>query len=379
MKTKIMYLIKFVLIRTIGLFTKIKIKQVLFLSEVRDEIGGNLLCMDNAISGKEFNKKYYLKDRRKHKRGLKEIIMEMKLICSSEYVLLDDFCPLISLMHVKKNQKIIQLWHGPGAFKTMGLSRNDKKPSKIKKLLTHRNYTKAIVTSDEIKWCYRDAFNMDINNIKSVGFPRTDMFFDKKYIKETRDKLLKKYPQFKGKKIITFAPTYRGVSLAKSYYDYKELDIDKIYKDLNEDYVFIVKLHPGLMDFESKEIFFKSLKKYPDFYYDFTSYRDINDLLLITDILITDYSSVVFDYLLVDKPIVYFTYDLDEYENNRGLYYPFKDYVYGSIAKDSNQLIKAIKKEDMMEAKRKKFRDKFMKSCDGHSTKRTYDMIFKNK
>ena len=302
----------------------------------------------------------------------------MILICSSKYILLDDFCPFISFMRVKKNQEVVQLWHGPGAFKTMGLSRNDKKPSKLKKLLTHRNYTKAIVTSDEIKWCYRDAFNMDINDIKSVGFPRTDIFFDKNYIKSTKEKLLKKYHQIKGKKVIMFAPTYRGVSLAKSYYDYSKLDIDKIYKELNKDYIFIVKMHPGLMDYANKKKFFDSLKKYPDFYCDFTSYRDINDLLLITDVLITDYSSVIFDYLLVNKPIVYFTYDLDEYEDNRGLYYPFEEYVYGSIAKNSNELIKAIKKEDMMLDKRKSFNKKFMESCDGKSTQKTYNMIFKN-
>ena len=377
MKEKVMYLIKLVLIRIIGVFTKLRENQVLFLSEVRDEIGGNLLMMDNIISNKIYDKKYYLKDRRKHKRGFGEIVNEMKLICSSKYILLDDFCPFISFMHVKKNQEVVQLWHGPGAFKTMGLSRNDKKPSKLKKLLTHRNYTKAIVTSDEIRWCYRDAFNMDINNIKSVGFPRTDIFFDSKYKKSTKNMLLKKYPQFKGKKIIMFAPTYRGPSLNKSYYDYSQLDIDKIYEKLNKEYIFVVKMHPGLMDFDNKERFFDSLKKYPDFYYDFTSYRDINDLLLITDVLVTDYSSVIFDYLLVDKPIVYFTYDLDEYENNRGLYYPFNDYVYGLIAKNSDELIKSIKKEDMMSDKRSEFNKKFMESCDGNSTKKTYDMIFK--
>ena len=121
------------------------------------------------------------------------------------------------------------------------------------------------------------------------------------------------------------------------------------------------------------------LSKYKDFYYDFSSYRDINDLLMITDVLITDYSSVIFDYALLDKPVVYFTYDLELYENDRGLYYDFKDYVYGSVSKNSKELVKAIKDGKMMNDKRKVFMKKFMDACDGHSTEKTFKLVFEDK
>ena len=118
------------------------------------------------------------------------------------------------------------------------------------------------------------------------------------------------------------------------------------------------------------------LSDYKDFYYDFSSYRDINDLLMITDVLITDYSSVIFDYALLNKPVVYFTYDLELYENDRGLYYEFKDYVYGSVSKNSKELVKAIKDGKMMNDKRKAFMKKFMEACDGKSTEKTFKLIF---
>ena len=373
----IRYVVKLILIRIVGAFSEVKKGRVLILSEVRKQLGGNLLMMDNAIDPKKYDKVYYLKESRQTKTKFKEKIKEYKLLCTSEYILLDDFSSCVSFMKPKEGQKIIQLWHGPGAYKKFGLSRNDKHPNFIMKYLTHRNYSKAIVTSDEIRWCYAEGFGMDINNVIACGYPRTDIFFDKKYVNEKRKELFEKYPDFKGKKVIMFAPTYRGIKLPESYYDYDQLDVDKIYKKLNKDYVFVVKWHPGLIVDKKREEFNEKIKKYPKFYYDFTSYRDINDLLLITDVLVTDYSSVIFDYLLVNKPIVYFTYDKDEYGKDRGLYYPFEDYVYGEVALNSDELIDSIKKDNMMEDKRKEFNKKFMIACDGKATKKTYDMIFK--
>ncbi len=377
MKLKIGYLISFILIRIIGIFSKINKGQVLFLSETRNELGGNLEKMNEIVSAEKYNKKYYLKDKTKLKITIKDKIKMYKLISTSEYILLDDFCTVISFMRLKKNQQVIQLWHGPGAYKKFGLSRQDKNPGKLKRFLTHRNYTNAIVTSEDVRWCYAEGFGMPKEKVLATGYPRTDIFFDNKYIEKTKKELYKKYPDFKNKKVITFAPTYRGVSLNKSYYDYDKLDLDKIYKELHNEYIFIVKLHPGLKNSPEKEKFEKDLKKHSDFYYDLTSYRDINDILLITDVLITDYSSVIFDYLLVNKPIVYFTYDLDKYENDRGVYYPFNDYIYGEISKNTSELIKAIKKENMMYDQREKFNNKFMSACDGNSTKKTYEAFFK--
>lgn len=376
-KRYVHYLKNLLVIRTIGLFTKIKKNRVLFLSDVREKLGGNLEMMDNYIQDDKYEKVYCLKKSRQEKVGFKKQLKKMYLICTSEYILLDDFCSLISFMKVKKGQKVCQLWHGPGAFKKFGIGRKDKKLGRITKYLTHRNYTDAIVTSKEIKWCYANAFGMSEDDVHVVGFPRTDMFFDEKYKKNTRESLYQEYPQFKNKKVIMFAPTYRGVSLPKSFYDYSKLELEKIRKKLGKDYVFVIKMHPGLAENEERTMFEKELEKHPDFYYNFTHYRDINDLLLITDILITDYSSVIFDYLLVDKPIIYFAYDLEEYEEGRGLYFPFKDYVYGEIAKTSDELITAIKKENMCLDTRKKFKKQFMLACDGKSTKKTYDVIFK--
>ena len=85
------------------------------------------------------------------------------------------------------------------------------------------------------------------------------------------------------------------------------------------------------------------------------------------------------DGTMVGYVMVIYDYDLEEYESDRGLYYPFNDYVYGSVAKNSLELATSIKEAKMMRKERKEFKDKFMSSCDGNSTKKTYEFIFKDK
>lgn len=379
MKSKTKRKIKFHLVRGLNFFFMIiplKKNKVLFLSDQRDVLGGNLKCLYDSVDKEKYNKVLILKANNLTKRSKKDVIKLLYHITTSKYILLDDWNKTICMITRRKKQEIVQLWHGPGAFKTFGFSRVDRS-KKINKYTMHRNYTKAIVTSDKIRWCYAEGFGMDILNVRATGFPRTDCFFDEKYVSNIKKSFYDEYKEFKNKKIILFAPTYRGVNLAKATYDFDKIDFDKMYNELKDDYILIVKWHPAIYDKIKLGKIKVDYSKYKDFIYDFSDKRDINDILLITDVLITDYSSVIFDYFLLDKPVIYYTYDLEEYKKERGLYYPFEDYVYGEITKNTNELIKAIKNPKMDEDKRDRFNDLFMEACDGKSTEKTYDYIFK--
>jgi len=320
----------------------------------------------------------FIADRR-IKRTLKEKISLIYNLSVSGYILLDDFCRYTSYIRVRKNQELVQLWHGPGAFKKFGHSRA-KSGGDLVNTSVHpgyKRYTKAIVSGEDIRWCYAEAFHISLDKVGATGFPRTDMFFNKKTMKEKRENLLKRYPFLKNKKVILFAPTYRGIKVKDADYDFDKIDLEMLYNQLKNEYVFLFKWHPALYNNLTNGI--KKgfdFRKYKNFYYDLSEERDINDLLLVSDVLITDYSSVIFDWAFLDKPIVYFTYDLEKYEKGRGLYFPFQEYIYGSVATSSSELIKAIKKEDLCEKKRKQFKDKFLNACDGKSTKKTYQWIF---
>ncbi len=366
-----------IVLRIVQLFTKVKNNRVLFLSDVRDHLDGNLKFIYDELDENKCEKILCFKKDRKEKRKLSDSIKVVKYLTTSKYIMLDDYSRLITLLKPKKGQEICQLWHGPGAFKKFGYSRTD---NKIDKYSSHKNYTKVCVTSEEIRGCYAEGFGVDIENVKATGMARMDVLFDEEYKKQKREELCEKYPYLKGKKVILFAPTYRGNSLSNAYYDFEKLDLDKIYKKFkDENYVFIFKWHPGLyykMNKEGNKPY--DFDKYKDFFYDLSDIRDVNDFLIITDVLITDYSSIIFDYAILNKPIVYFTYDLDEYNSDRGLYYDFSEYVYGKVAVDTDELIEAISSHELMVDKRKKFIDKFLKSCDGHAVENTCKWIFED-
>lgn len=374
--------ITYITSRIICIFTKLDENKVVFLSDVRNVLGGNLKSVYEELE-RTTNMELILefKEDRRVKRGVKGFIKLIKNLSTAKYILLDDYSRNINLIKIRKGQEVVQLWHGPGAFKKFGYSRPGQE--KYKKLLVagHKNYTKAIVTAEDIRWCYAEGFGMNIEKIKATGFPRTDLFFDDKYITSVKEDIYKSYPELKNKKVIMFAPTYRGDSTRIAYYDWDKLDLDKIYNELKDEYIFVFKWHPAVYNNIKNGLYEGyNLEKYKGFFMDLSDNRDINDLLFVTDILITDYSSVIFDYALLNKPIIYYTYDLEDYENGRGLYYDFKDYVYGDVTKNTEELIKAIKVENMQEEKRDKFMKKFMNACNGNATKKTIEWIFgKNK
>lgn len=345
---------------------KLNEKRVLFLSDSRDHISGNFEYIYNYLkeNNPDYELKTHLKKSLKTKRKFKEKILLLKDIASSKYILVDDFYPLIYPLKIRKDAKLIQVWHAMGAFKTVGYSRNKSKEGYKSSSLTHKNYTDTIVSSENIRKNYAEAFGIDIEKVHPYGVPRTDIFYSDKYKRDIRKQLYQKYPQFKNKKVILFAPTFRGNGQKTAYYDYSLIDFNLIKKKFSKDYVFLVKMHPFIkklpdIDFENDK-----------FYYNLSNEREINDLLFITDILITDYSSVIFEYSFFKKPVIFYIPDYENYDGSRGFYYPFSKYTYGDIAKNNKELINSIKNGKVNKKKLQEFFDYFCGSCDGKSTER---------
>lgn len=345
---------------------KLNEKRVLFLSDSRDHISGNFEYIYNYLkeNNPDYELKTHLKKSLKTKRKFKEKILLLKDIASSKYILVDDFYPLIYPLKIRKDAKLIQVWHAMGAFKTVGYSRNKSKEGYKSSSLTHKNYTDTIVSSENIRKNYAEAFGIDIEKVHPYGVPRTDIFYSDKYKRDIRKQLYQKYPQFKNKKVILFAPTFRGNGQKTAYYDYSLIDFNLIKRKFSKDYVFLVKMHPFIkklpdIDFEND-----------DFYYNLSNEREINDLLFITDILITDYSSVIFEYSFFKKPVIFYIPDYENYDGSRGFYYPFSKYTYGDIAKNNKELINLIENSKVNKKKLQEFFDYFCGACDGKSTER---------
>lgn len=359
----------FIYNRILGCFLYLKKDKIIFVSESHHELDGNLKAIFDALSDSNLELKVHMASEKFNLNGKLRLWNDLT---SAKYILLDDFYSLISSLHVRKNQEIIQLWHGAGAYKKFGYSRRNTGDSSVIKFHRgYKKYTKVIVSSEYVRPYYAEAFGVDLDKIYATGCPRTDILYSE-YNEKVKSKVIQEFPQFKEKKIVLFAPTYRGSRVADAYYDFDKADIDEVIRQLGEDYIVAVRWHRALDDNIKKG---RVIAKYCNHAIDVSEYEDVNDLLIAADVLVTDYSSIIFDYALLNKPIVYFTYDEESYAYNRGLYESFDNYVYGAVAKNRDELIRAIKNEYLDIDKRKEFINKFMSSCDGDATERTINLI----
>ena len=350
--------------------------KAMFISDVRGENGGNLLCVYDAL-GEEYEKATYFKADRRLWSSPGEFFRLVYHITTAEVIFLEDYFRYTSYYKVRDGQKICQLWHGAGAFKKFGYSRIEGN-ERIRIHKGYRKYTHVITSAQAINHCYMEAFGVGEDNVLATGIPRTDMFFDSAYVESARERLNRAYPALRDKKIILFAPTYRGLRADDAGYDFSQVPVQELYEALHQDYVWVVKWHPALYNnIANGKVQAPDFRRYPDFFLDLSAEREINDILTITDVLITDYSSVIFDYYLTGGRVILYPYDYDTYYNGRSFYYDYEDYLYGPMVKTPEALIQAIQHPIEGEQEiRDRFGKKYMEACDGQATRRVVDWVF---
>lgn len=349
----------------------LKQSKVIFASDSRTELSGNFIYVYEEMLKKNLPLDYHfmLKKGVGEKKEIKELINLAYHLATSKFILLDDFYPMIYPLRIRKNAELIQLWHAVGAFKTFGFSRVGRPGGPSPKSINHRNYTKAIVSSKHVAKHYAEGFGIDEEKVIPTGIPRTDIFFDENYKSEVRERLYQEYPFLKEKKVITFAPTFRGNGQQSAHYPIEVLDLDRLYRELRDEYIFIFKIHP----FVKNDI--NIPYQYRDFFYDFSSYREINDLLFVTDILITDYSSTCFEFALLNRPMIFFAFDIEEYVQKRDFYYEYSSFIPGPLVKNTEKLIETINNKDFKMEKIDPFVHYFFDDHDGKSSERVVDQL----
>lgn len=280
----------------------------------------------------------------------------------------------------RKNSRLVQVWHGCGAFKKWGYSTKDSswglENEFFKKYNVHKTYTDIITSSENVNEIYAEAFDSDIDKVKALGVARTDVFFNKEFIESKTAEVRAKFKIADDKKILLWAPTYRGDSLQKSHNEIT-LDLEKMYRELKDDYVLLIKLHPHLVKGFNANTFAPdymkgfAVKPHPSY--------PIENLLCAADIVISDYSSLIFEYSLLERPMIFFAYDLEEYDASRSFYYEYRSFVPGPITKDTDGIINEVKKAESYfdPSEFISFRNKFMSACDGNSAKRILDEMIK--
>ncbi|MDM5299629.1 CDP-glycerol glycerophosphotransferase family protein [Bacillus pumilus] len=366
-----MKLVMFQILYQLCCVLPIKQKKITFASDSRTDLSGNFDFVYRELLHREekFVFHFFLKESINTKKSIMEYIRMAYHFATSRHILIDDFYPNIYPLKIRKSADLVQLWHAVGAFKTFGYSRIGLPGGPSPTSKNHKNYTKVIVSSDHIRKHYAEGFGVDIENVIPTGIPRTDFFFDEVKKEEVRLRLYEEYAFLKGKKVILFAPTFRGNGQQSAHYPFEVLNYDQIYQELNDDYIFLFKIHP----FVKNEI--NIPYQYSEFFYDFSDFREINELLLIADVLVTDYSSVCFEFALLQKPMIFFSYDVDEYIRTRDFYYEYFSFIPGPLAKTCNELVSIIKNNHYEFEKLDSFVHYFFDELDGKSSERVVNAI----
>lgn len=288
-------------------------------------------------------------------------------------------------IYPKENQIYVQCWHGT-PLKKLGydITKGDNVLNSIEEIRFKYKVDaakfKAILSPSRFaSEKFISAWNLKAigkeNCVIEQGYPRNDKLF---HADEADRQRVRKALGIEGvnKKIIFYAPTWRDNQHDSTIgYTYKtEVDFDKLKEALGDEYIILFRAHylvANSFDFE----------KYSGFVYDVSSYDDINDLYIVSDLLITDYSSVFFDYANLRRPMLFYMYDFDAYKNEMRDFYFDIDELPGPIVKDEDSLIEAIRGLDRyMLAYGEKyiaFHNKFNYLDDGHASARVVDAVMR--
>ncbi|WP_412487048.1 teichoic acid ribitol-phosphate polymerase TarL [Staphylococcus xylosus] len=350
---------------------------VLFTSDSRAEMSGNFEYVYNEMLRQNLDDKYKIhalfKFNISARRNFIDKFKFPYLLGKADYIFVDDFHPLLYKVKFRKSQEIIQVWHAVGAFKTVGFSRAGKKGGPFFNSVNHRNYTKAFVSSETDIPFYGEAFGIKEQNIIPTGVPRTDILFDEAYEQQVTAEMEAALPIIKDKKVILFAPTFRGNGHHTAHYPFFKIDFARFARYCRENNaVVLFKMHPFVKNRLNIP------RAYEQYFVDVSDFREVNDILFVTDILISDYSSLVYEFAVFKRPMIFYAFDLEDYITSRDFYEPYETFVPGKIVESFNDLITALDNKDFEVDKVEPFLDKHFKYQDGRSSERLVRNVFGN-
>ena len=305
---------------------------------------------------------------RSYYAACRELVRE---VATARAVFLADASDIISCLPLREGTDVVQLWHACGAFKKWGMGTAELKfggsRSEITRHPGYGNLSLVTVSSSEVEWAYREAMALEDvpETVRALGVSRTDTFFDPAFLAEARRAVEELMPAARGKRIVLYAPTFRGHVHDAMGPD--ALDIPLMRHILGDDHVLLVKHHP----------FVKKPPTIPgqcrDFAFDVGDRLATPVLLAVADALVTDYSSVAFEYSLFNRPMAFFAYDLDDYNDWRGFFYDYDEMTPGPVVTQTVELagwLRDVADGGFDDAEVAAFRERFMRACDGHATER---------
>ncbi|TDC80347.1 CDP-glycerol glycerophosphotransferase family protein [Streptomyces hainanensis] len=276
----------------------------------------------------------------------------------------------------RTDQMFVQTWHGT-PLKKMGadlLGTSKANPAYIATLPDRFSQFDYLVSPNAFTTpIMRSAFGFP-NEILEYGYPRNDVFY-REDREEVAARVRKALRLPEGKKVLLYTPTWRDdqrFGTGKKFKLDLQLDLEELERRLGDDHVLLFRKHPKMLN--------NITGARDGFVRDVASYAEISDLYLVSDVLITDYSSSMFDFAHTGRPILFFTYDLEHYRDDlRGFYFDFTGTSPGPLVRTNGELIDAIRTVDVVHKEHADryaaFVDKFCEPADGRSTARVVDKM----
>ena len=353
----------------------VKKNKIVFLEVRMNELTDSFTSVYEAlIKNKGFSVTcvYLLEGMADRKTVREHCLKAIDELADAAVIFVNDSSYLLGCLPLRKETTVVQLWHACGAFKKFGYSVAEKNFGsstwELDRYPMYRNFTYVTVSSEEVRWAYADAFHLPLERIVATGVARTDVFYDETRIRAAREKLEQLYPDCfangRKRRIVLYAPTFRGrVADAVSP---DVLDFSDLREMVGEDYLFLTKHHPFV---KKRPVIPDGLS---DFAVDVTEKMEIEELLMISDVCVSDYSSLIFEYSLFERPMIFLAHDIEDYGDWRGFYYPYEEMTPGPVVKTGREVAEElIRTEEFFDPSRvRAFRQKYMAACDGRATEK---------
>ena len=347
--------------------TRVNPDKIILADMHSDSIPFSMKEIYNSLVSKGKKPTIYCRDTQKMSpfetmKFMKEFMREY---AAAGYVYICSYFLPVSSCEKRKETKVIQLWHSGGLLKKMGYDTSDDIPEYYKGNVT-ANYDLVTVSADICVPVWEQAWKLPKGITKAAGLARTDSYFDNEWNENCINEFYEMYPEAKGKKVALYAPSFSGNASAP-YCAGIESGIEKLMDKFKDDWFFLISLHPHLKG------------KYPDYFRGKYGKLPTERIIPVVSLLITDYSSVLFDYAIYKKPFVLFCPDIEEFQKNRGFYTDIMAFP-APLAKTMDELEDVMMRKLYFEYDEEEYVDfcnKYMGACDGNSADRIIELAEK--
>ena len=366
----------------------IKKNRIMFESFLGRNVSGNPKYLYHQLVEDELDQQYELiwilnnldeEIEGKGKKVKRKSLMYYYYMATSKYWIFN--CRQGDEIKKRKENIYLQTWHGT-PLKKLGMDmdnvnmagQTDINDYKRKFYNNSRRWDYLLAQNDYSREIFKRAFSFD----KAIlsGYPANDILYQRNNAQDI-EKIKDKLGIPKNKKVILYAPTWRDDNFYKKghYRMTIQLELDKMQEALGDEYVILLRMHYLITNN-------LNLDKYSGFVYNYSQGYDIQELYLVSDILITDYSSVIFDYANLKRPIIFFTYDIEQYRDSlRGFYFDFEKEAPGPLVVDTEGVIQSIisldKIDDEYAVKKEAFYNKFCHIDNGNAATNILKEILK--